>query len=213
MDGLVLDSETGYFAAWRAAAAAMGFEMSLAFAHSFSGTAGADFPDKLRRQFGPDFDTDGFFALSATIWQRTVQIEGIAVKPGLHALLNHLRAKALPFGLATNSRRDDALRCLSLGGLEGVFGEIVSRDDVARPKPAADIYLIAARRLGAKPSDCLVLEDSPVGVTAAVAAGCRCLFVPSCLPADSSAVRAADGTCSDLLQAIEFIPVRESASL
>jgi beta-phosphoglucomutase-like phosphatase (HAD superfamily) len=65
---------------------------------------------------------------------------------------------------------------LQVAGLAGQFGEhIYVTSMVARPKPAPDIYLLAAKRLGAVPGECIVIEDSPAGATAAQAAGMRVL--------------------------------------
>ena len=74
-------------------------------------------------------------------------------------------------GLATMSERAEALRVLRVLELESSLDVILSREDVEKPKPDPEIYLLAARRLNVVPSECLVLEDSPNGVRAGVAAG------------------------------------------
>jgi beta-phosphoglucomutase-like phosphatase (HAD superfamily) len=63
--------------------------------------------------------------------------------------------------------------------LDGVFDAMAVAEDVARGKPAPDVYLLAARRLGLPPAQCLALEDAPNGVLAAKAAGMRCVAVPN----------------------------------
>jgi beta-phosphoglucomutase-like phosphatase (HAD superfamily) len=60
-----------------------------------------------------------------------------------------------------------------------LMAAVVTGDDVAARKPAPDVYLAAASRLGAAPAECVAIEDSAVGVAAAVAAGIRCIAVPN----------------------------------
>ncbi len=73
--------------------------------------------------------------------------------------------------LVTMSQRDEALRVIEALDLESTLDLILSREDVVQPKPDPEIYLLAAQKFGVPPSECLVLEDSPNGARAAVAAG------------------------------------------
>ncbi|PPD29254.1 MAG: haloacid dehalogenase [Methylomonas sp.] len=205
MDGLVLDSESGYFAAWRQAAIEMGLQLDLAFCHGLSGTQGSEISQRLLAHYGPDFQLERFYELSKSIWLRQVQQQGIPVKSGFYQLISLVNRLNLPYCLATNSRRVDALQCLNWAGLEGVFERMICREDVSEPKPAADIFLKAAELLNTAPEQCLVLEDSPVGVAAASAAACHCLFVPSVLPADSTASKQAQAVMADLSVVADFI--------
>lgn len=213
MDGLVLDSETGYFAAWQQAAAEMGCSLDDQFCTSLSGAHGPVISQRLTAHFGDDFDIQRFYALSHQCWQHQVQQHGIPVKSGFFLLLQRICDLKLPFCLATNSRRQDAEQCLNYAGLRGVFSCIITRDDIKTPKPAPDVFLKAADELGFASKDCLVLEDSPVGVAAAIAANCGCIYVPSCLPADEHAVRQADRVLADLIQVADFISAEYQHSL
>lgn len=205
MDGLVLDSESGYFAAWRLAAAEMGLQLSETFCSGLSGAHGAEIRQRLMAHFGLDFQLERFYQLSKEIWLQQVQQQGIPVKTGFHGLLQLIKELNLPYCLATNSRRGDVEQCLLWAGLEGVFDSIICREDVIRPKPAADIFIKATQMLNLSPQHCMVLEDSPIGVTAATAAGCYCVFVPSVLPADREACQQADGVFADLSTVADFI--------
>lgn len=84
-----------------------------------------------------------------------------------------IRALRLPVAVVSNSRRQRVLASLATTGLGAVIGDapVFTADRVARPKPAPDLYLLAACELGCQPADCLVVEDSVSGVTAARAAG------------------------------------------
>ena len=91
--------------------------------------------------------------------------------PGIVEFLD--RTKGLPVALATNAERPNADFVLDRANLREYFQVIVDGSRVERPKPAPDVYLKAAREIGIAPSNCIVFEDSPVGVTAASKAGAR----------------------------------------
>jgi beta-phosphoglucomutase-like phosphatase (HAD superfamily) len=96
----------------------------------------------------------------------------------LHELVSFIRTQGLPLALATSS--DASFTEFSLGNVElhETFDVIVTGDQVARPKPAPDIYLEAARRLGVDPVHCVALEDSDAGILAASRAGMVSLLIP-----------------------------------
>ena len=79
--------------------------------------------------------------------------------------------------LATMSHRNEALHVLRSLDLEQYLDEVLTREDVAQPKPDPEIYLLAAERLGVDPKDCLVIEDSSNGAQAGVAAGMNVIAV------------------------------------
>ncbi|MEU4833398.1 HAD family phosphatase [Streptosporangium sp. NPDC023615] len=106
---------------------------------------------------------------------------GVEMMPGAAALLAEVRREGLATALVTSSARPIAEACLRGIGAHH-FDRIVTGDDVTRHKPDPEPYLTAAGLLGAEPSRCVALEDSPNGVTAATAAGCRVVAVPSVLP-------------------------------
>jgi HAD superfamily hydrolase (TIGR01509 family) len=87
------------------------------------------------------------------------------------ALLHAARRMGCKTGLASMSEADQVRRVLSVLALENAFDVVTTRDDVESGKPDPEIYLLVARRLDVPPRECLVIEDSPVGVRAAVAAG------------------------------------------
>lgn len=89
----------------------------------------------------------------------------------------------VPMAVASNNQRANIEATLRAVGLDGVFGWIVSGQDVAKGKPAPDLFLEAARRMNVAPQDCLVFEDSREGVEAAEAAGMRVIRI------DASATR------------------------
>ncbi len=207
MDGLVLDSEVGYFAAWREAADKMGLSLDAGFCASLSGVHGDLISQRLLQYFGDGFDIQHFYRLSNACWRQRVQAQGIPVKAGFFVLLRRLKMLGLPFCLATNSRRHDAEQALQWAGLSGIFPLLISRDEVNHPKPAPDLFLKAAAELNLPSQHCLVLEDSPTGVAAAMAAACPCIMVPSMPTVDEQVRQQARLVLADLAQVADFIAV------
>jgi HAD superfamily hydrolase (TIGR01509 family) len=97
--------------------------------------------------------------------------------PHTIGLLRVARERFCRTALATMSYRKEALHVLKSLDLEDSLDEVLTREDVQNPKPDPEIYLLAAQKLGVDPQDCLVLEDSPNGVQAGVAAGMNVIAV------------------------------------
>jgi HAD superfamily hydrolase (TIGR01509 family) len=96
--------------------------------------------------------------------------------PFVRAAIETLRARGHRMAVASQSPLARVRFSLDVTGFDAIFGEhVYVTSMVARPKPAPDIYLHAAGRLGADPADCIVIEDSPAGAAAALAAGFRAL--------------------------------------
>jgi beta-phosphoglucomutase family hydrolase len=92
---------------------------------------------------------------------------------GLHQLIDRLKEDGVAMALATSAPRLNVEHTLAELDLTDAFSIIVRGDEVARGKPAPDVFVEAARRLGVDPADCLVFEDAPMGIEAAQAAGMR----------------------------------------
>jgi len=106
-----------------------------------------------------------------------VREQGVTVLPGAASLAAEVAASGLGYALVTSSQHEFVDAVLARTGLE--FPVLVCGNDVRRGKPDPEPYLLAARRLGVDPARCLVLEDSVAGVTAAEAAGCFVVAVPT----------------------------------
>jgi len=107
-------------------------------------------------------------------------LQGVEPRPGARRLLERLSDAGIPLALASNSEREFVQRTLESAGLlpDGPFAAVVSANDIEHPKPAPDIYLEACRRLGVSPAEAVALEDSPIGVASAAAAGMFVIAVP-----------------------------------
>ena len=175
-DGLTLDTEPAWTRAETALFARYGESFTMEHKRDLLGTAPVDAAAKLERMLGRPGDE-----MNAELYDLVLEevAAGVEPMPGAVALLAALRAAGVPVGLVSNSRRGFVERGLSAAGLDGAFAVIVTAEEVARPKPAPDAYVAAAVALGAAPSECAVLEDSPTGLAAGRAAGALTIGVPS----------------------------------
>jgi HAD superfamily hydrolase (TIGR01509 family) len=120
--------------------------------------------------------------------------------PGAVELVRGLAAAHLPMAVASNTDRDLVLLALERASVGGAFDVVVSAEDVARGKPAPDVYLRACEELGVRPAEALALEDSEAGVAAARAAGLRVYAVPQLAEIDVSAADRILASLEDLLR-------------
>jgi HAD superfamily hydrolase (TIGR01509 family) len=194
MDGLLLDSEPLYRVTWQTAAADLGFPIDDVLYERFVGRGNAEAEQILREHFGDVFPRDEFHSR----WSRDFdeRLVSIARKPGAIELLDALEQRGIAKALATSSPRVLALGCL--GDLASRFAALAFGDEVSHSKPAPDLFLLAANRLGIKPEDCLVLEDSEAGVRAARAAGMDVIMVPDLVPPSDEIASMATRVCETL---------------
>jgi HAD superfamily hydrolase (TIGR01509 family) len=205
MDGLMLDTEPIYKLAWQQAAADVGYDLDDESHAKLLGRPNPDCERELMQLFGPEFPLARFKARWAELWRSYVDRRGIPLKSGLLDLLSFVKDRALATAVATSS--DAAYTELSLrsAGLDGRFDTVITGDQVAQGKPAPDIYLEAANRLGVDPEACVALEDSDAGVLAATAAGMVTLCIPDLKPPSEAAVEAAYCVLNSLDAAREWI--------
>ncbi|WP_374350500.1 HAD family hydrolase [Chitinimonas sp.] len=180
MDGLMIDSERIVLAQWRIAAAEQGMVFDDALLISMVGLHEKLCHALLKQRF-PGHDLDSLFARTDALYAAEVE-NGLPLKGGIIELLQWLEQIGMPRAVATSTKRVRAEQKLRLAGLDRFFELVVSGDDIEHPKPAPDIYLQAAARLGVDPQRCLVLEDSDPGVRAALAAGMTAIQIPDLKP-------------------------------
>ena len=108
---------------------------------------------------------------------RQVMQEELEPQPGVRQLLEICRDRGLPKAVASSSLHMWVDLKLNAIGLTGAFDAVLGGDDVARGKPEPDIYIKAAEALGVPPEECIAIEDSPIGISAAVASGAYTIAV------------------------------------
>ncbi|MEX2124667.1 MAG: HAD family phosphatase [Woeseia sp.] len=205
MDGLMLDTEPLYKTAWQQALAELGHELDDASYLRFVGRSTEDCENDLAGQLGANFPLETFRSRWPTLWRARAHENGIATKPGLQEFLHFVQSEHLPIALATSSDAAFTEFSFSRAGLKVMFDVVVTGDQVTQPKPAPDIYIEAARRLGVDPRYCIALEDSDVGILAASRAGMVSLLIPDLREPAEDAVRAAFRVLRSLHEARELV--------
>jgi HAD superfamily hydrolase (TIGR01509 family) len=180
LDGTLIDSEALVKEAHFAACKSLGFAMSDAQFLALVGMHREANDVQLKAYYGDDFPLEDFIIHTrAHIGDRVAPL-----KAGALELMDRLDALALPFGLATSSRAPWVKKHFAAHGLTERFRAVVTRQDCAEGKPHPEPYLTASHLLGAAAENVLAIEDSPVGVCSAHAAGCMTVMIPDLLPAD-----------------------------
>lgn len=177
MDGLLVDSEPFWFEVEREVVAAHGHEWT---EHDARQCIGHGLPHAFaiwRERFGIDEDPETLTRrMNAAMIARAHRAR---LLPGAQRLLETAHRRKVPLALASSSGHALIAALLDATGVRPFFSHVLSGEDVPHPKPAPDIFLLAAERLGVPPAEALVLEDSLSGVRAARAAGCPVIAVPS----------------------------------
>jgi HAD superfamily hydrolase (TIGR01509 family) len=171
-DGVLVDSEPLSMRADVMLLKQHGITMSEAEAHSrFVGITFQAMLEMMTKQFGTVFPP-GLHAVKNTMVEELYHRE-LNIVPGVHDVLEHLKARGITVSIGSNSPKKRVELAVELVGIAKYFDRIVSYEDVTHGKPAPDIFLLAARLANARPTECIVVEDSVTGTTAAVAAGIR----------------------------------------
>ena len=178
MDGLMLDTERIALAVWRQAAADLGFTLDDEVAGRMVGRTSATNRLMLQMTFGETFSYDELAELADSRYRETLDRDGVPRKDGLIELLDFLQSRDIPRAVATSTARDLARHKLVQAGVGVYFDVVVGGNEVTHGKPAPDIFLRAAERLGKLPAECVVLEDSGPGIHAASAAGMVTILIP-----------------------------------
>lgn len=179
-DGLIVDTETPIFESWLAAYRRRGHSIGLdEWQHALGTHGGFDPLAHLDGLLGGRLDRDEVLAevRAAT----TEGCDGRPLLPGVEDLLRDAKALGLGRAVASSSSCGWVDGWLRRHGIRDLLDVVVARDDVRKVKPDPELFLLAASRLGLAAGACVVFEDSPNGMRAALAAGMRCVAVPNAL--------------------------------
>lgn len=177
-DGTLADSMVVHHRAWLRALAAHGATFDFHW-DLFVSRAGMTLPQTVRElnaQFGIALDATSLIKTQRSEYERELQ----SVEPIAEVVELALRvAKTRPVSVASGGERPIVQRTLELIGLGRTFPVIVTAEDVTHGKPAPDMFLLAAERMGVPAADCVVFEDSVLGIEAANRAGMASVLVRS----------------------------------
>jgi HAD superfamily hydrolase (TIGR01509 family) len=170
MDGLMLDTERIACLAWKEATRRAGYDMPDTIFAAMIGRTKHDSVVLLQTTYGPEFNFEKIYAECGAIYNEHIAQHGLPLKPGVHELLGELYAQKIPLGVATSTRNPHARERLEQTGLLGYFSVLVTGDQITHGKPAPDIYLEAARRLGIDPGLRVIMVPDLLEATPEIAA-------------------------------------------
>lgn len=189
-DGTLVDSMSLHFEAWREAFKQLDapFDFTWQVFQSRAGMGLEQTVLELNQQFGTRLDPAAVvqvqFEASERLLANVQAIEPVA-RFAREVAVRH------PVSVASGGKRRHVERSLRIVGLDALFPVVVTQEDVTRGKPDPQMFLLAAERMGVRPEHCLVLEDSPLGLAAAKAAGMGSAWVEQRVPVESDSTSAA----------------------
>jgi len=182
LDGLLIDSEKLSRAGWQRALAERGLTFADEDFLPMIGLTLAGDEEYLRTRYGPTLPCHEISARKMEYTYHLMRMEGIPLKPGALEFLETAETLGLKIAIATSTNRQRALEKISIAGLKERFSTLAAGDEVPFGKPAPDVFLLAANRLGCAPEECWAFEDSEAGLIGANAAGMRVVLIPDLLP-------------------------------
>ena len=212
MDGVIVDSEAVYLAGYLHAAEL--YDLPIEDMRAAVGRA-VGVVDAMERAimtgtFGhlPQFSLDKTYKACRDYFNNAVETGQIDLKPGAAEMLQSLRNKNIPVGLASSSPRTMIEKVLKRHGVLQYFDVVISGDMVQKGKPDPEIFLLCADTLGipvSKYSETFVIEDSHNGIRAAYAAGMRPIMVPDQLPPTQEMREKAVAILPSLIDAAQWL--------
>jgi beta-phosphoglucomutase len=181
MDGVIADSYSFHFAAWQETFAKRGIKLTKEDFTKLFGTRNDFIIGSIMGRELPERDVKIMVQEKEENFRRKAR-GSIKPFPGAVRLLNAIKKGIFKLGLVSSAPRENIDLVLSELDLEGIFDCIVFGQEVSESKPGPQIHLLAAKKLEVTPNDCVVIEDSPLGVRAARTAGMKCLAIANTHP-------------------------------
>jgi HAD superfamily hydrolase (TIGR01509 family) len=203
MDGVILDTERLILEMYIKGARILDFEFP---EDEFIKTIGLD-KEGTKEIFAGHIPVpfDDLYEMKENLLKGHIHSFGPPIKPGVTKGLKKIKKAGLKTALATSTSGDRALFRLQKSMLLDLFDEFAFGNEIERGKPAPDIFLLAAERLGASPGECVVLEDSPAGVMSAKAAGMHVVLIPDMKQPDNEMLKFTDFVAKDFSAASDYV--------
>lgn len=197
VDGVLVDSYDAHFRSWRDVLAEHGLALDEA---GFAQTFGRTSREIIAKMWGDGVDDARARAIDdrKEALYRDLVRDAFPGMAGAVALIDALLAAGFVLGVGSSAPPENVELTLSCLGRRAAFSAIVTGRDVTRGKPDPQVFLLAAERLGVTPAQCVVIEDAPAGVRAAVAAGMAGVALLGTAPAETLAEAGARLTVGSL---------------
>ena len=209
MDGVIFDTERCYHECAAMAGDKVGLEGVDEVAFECIGVTEEETARKMRARYGDDAPLEEFAREMRRIFMDRYEENGLPMKEGVVELLEFLKQRGAKIAVASSTKRDVVEMELRDAGLIEYFDVIVGGDMAQASKPAPDVFLLAAEKLGVDIQDCIVIEDSFNGVRAARTAGATVFMVPDMLEPTDEIRALTDRVFDSLMEVKEWIETRK----
>lgn len=177
MDGVLIDSEPLHYQAYKELIAKHGGVYTEEYNQQFLGQKDVEIAPKVVNEFNLPLSPSQFVVEKDKIFHDLIRRDARPLS-GVEKTLETAHKLKLKVGLASSSKMETINLIVKTLDLTKFFQTLTSGDEVSQGKPAPDIFLLAAKRLGAAPNECLVIEDTDAGVKAAKSANMFCVAIP-----------------------------------
>ena len=176
MDGLLFDTEKIFQQTWNEIAEERGIHLPKDFVRAISGTNGKYMCQIIEAYYRVP---DGRKIQNECMKRVKKKLEVyVPKKVGVDEILQYFQKNEVHLAVASSSSKEQIESNLEIAGIRTYFEEIVSGNEVAHGKPAPEIFILAAEKIGCRPEECYVFEDSANGIVAGDAAGCKTILIP-----------------------------------
>lgn len=206
MDGVLIDTEKYLTQYWSQAAHEVGLPLSVEDCYMFRSFASKYAAKAFQEKYGDEYDYFAIRNRRKELMKAHIEQNGIEIKPDVKETLQALKEKEYQIAVVTATDEERTKQYLTELGIYDWFDSIICATMVERGKPFPDVYLYACNRIGRKPEECMAIEDSPNGVTAAFDAGCHTVMVPDLTWPDEELEKKVIGVAKSLSGILEFLP-------
>lgn len=203
MDGLLFDTEKIFQQTWNEIAEERGVHLPEDFVRAISGTNGSYMCRMIEKYYrisdGREIQDDCMARV-----RKKLDVY-VPKKLGVNEILQFFTENKVSLAVASSSSKKQIESNLEIAGIKSYFDAIVSGTEVKNGKPAPDIFLLAAEKIGCRPEECYVFEDSSNGIRAGYAAGCKAIMIPDLIAPTVEMHRLSWGICDTLVEAMNKI--------
>lgn len=205
VDGTLLDTERIYMQAWKAAAAELGYVMTDEVLRKTRAVNARDAARIFEEEIGNGFSYAETRPIRVRIAEEIIEEKSPILMPGVLEALDYLEQKGIRLSVASSTNTKTTKEHLASSGIAEHFEVIVGGDMIVKGKPNPDIFLKAAELLGVAPEECVVVEDSPAGIQAGVAAGMKTVLIPDQAAITRQIIEMSDVVLENLFQMPDYI--------
>jgi HAD superfamily hydrolase (TIGR01509 family) len=203
MDGLMFDTEEPFIRLWPQIGKKFGYSITRDIVLRMVGINGESARAVMKQEYGADFPYDKMREELRILFKKEFE-NAVPHKKGLVYLLDRLCAAGISLGVATSTRRATAIEMLDKAGVLERFTAVTGGDEIKNGKPAPDIFLIAAEKLGQPPGSCVGFEDSTAGLIGLYTAGIKSIFIKDIVEPPQEVLASVWRRCNDLSEAVSL---------